>query len=100
MPYIEYGKEEIKQPTKKWNMTLRGVILLIILLYLVFYYMNSKENKEEYKSCIDECVSDSSDCVSMIDGYEMKGDIWGDSYIAKSKVGECLDELEWCVDEC
>jgi hypothetical protein len=69
-----------------------GFIVLAFIVYFTFF-----DNSQEYKDCVNSCVSDNLDCISFISPLSDKN---GEEYLVLFEVESCADELEDCISFC
>ena len=80
-------KKEVIKKTPWW------AIILIILLGV--WLLSDLGSNDEYKSCVDECVSDMNWCAEQ--SYVMGNANW---YLADYDFEDCQNELEYCITSC
>jgi len=70
--------------------------VIILIIILGFWLLAVLGTAEEYKSCVDECVSDIDSCLMHSEIYDSQGN----AYVEDLDYESCINDLESCVDWC
>jgi transposase-like protein len=87
---IERYKNKNFEPEKRKN-TYSWVIVVFLILVIIYLWIDletANSNLEDYKSCVNDCVLDNEDCLS-IEPPSM-----GDVEVCSAELEECLAYCE------
>lgn len=73
------------------------IAVLLILAIIFFFFFNNTDKTEDYKNCVDDCISEHDWCVS---DYYILSKASMTFFISEYNFVDCLYELEDCVDYC
>ncbi len=80
---------------KKISAWIVGFMIMILIVSFIFDFLDTKE---EMGDCVDDCVYETSDCVSGAEVYSPTNPYV--SYVSSEDYESCLDDLESCVEDC
>ncbi|MEA3329346.1 MAG: hypothetical protein U9Q06_01240 [Nanoarchaeota archaeon] len=84
--------KERKQSIPVWV----WIIIIALIFFWIFSPGNSKENIEDYSSCVDWCVSDIGDCAGLSYIIDKDGETWLYGWDFET----CFGDLEGCIEDC
>ncbi len=86
-----------KKLTKKDYWKIAGLILLIVIVFSLMLKLSQKSKDfEDYKNCIDSCISENDLCIN----EDIQSNIEDYGYVKNPNAEDCLWGLEFCVGSC